>query len=280
MPYQATVVKVMIASPADVVTERDIARRVILDWNFVHSEDRLIVLMPVGWDTHASPSMEGPAQDVINRQVLEDCDLLVAIFWTRLGSPTASASSGTVEEINRHIEAEKPAMLYFSNAPAHPDSVDEDQIRALRVFRDECRRRGLIATFDSRSDFHDLFARQLGQTVIRCFGSLDARLITADAPPSRSSLGLSDAARELLLAAVEEASGGNILQLKVMQGTFVQTGSRALNDPNSHRDTARWVGALEELERLGLVRAEGFSREAFSVTHEGYEQADILRTQQ
>jgi hypothetical protein len=61
MSYPATVVKVMIASPADVVAERDIAQRVILEWNFVHSEDRRVVLMPVGWDTHASPSMEGPA---------------------------------------------------------------------------------------------------------------------------------------------------------------------------------------------------------------------------
>jgi hypothetical protein len=50
---------------------------------------------------------------VINRQVLADCDLLVAIFWTRIGSPTGSALSGTVEEIEKHLKAEKPAMLYF-----------------------------------------------------------------------------------------------------------------------------------------------------------------------
>jgi hypothetical protein len=141
---------------------------------------------------------------VINRQVLADCDLLVAIFWTRIGSPTGSALSGTVEEIEKHLKAEKPAMLYFSNAPAHPDSVDEDQIKALRAFRHDCRSKGLIATYDSRSDFHNVFARQLGQTVIRCFESLDAHLVIADDPPlARSPLGLSEGARELLLAAAD-----------------------------------------------------------------------------
>lgn len=70
MAYEATVLKVMIASPEDVSTERQIAREVIQEWNAVHSEDRRMVLAPVGWETDAYPEMGDRPQAVVNKQVL------------------------------------------------------------------------------------------------------------------------------------------------------------------------------------------------------------------
>jgi hypothetical protein len=114
MPYTATVLPVMIASPGDVREYRTVARDVISEWNHIHSETHKTVMLPVGWDTHSSPELGASPQDLINDRVLEDCDLLIGIFWTRLGSPTTRAPSGTVEEIQRHVRAGKPAMVYFS----------------------------------------------------------------------------------------------------------------------------------------------------------------------
>jgi hypothetical protein len=45
MGYDARVVKVMIASPGDVSTERQVVRDVLTEWNNIHSEDRKLVLM-------------------------------------------------------------------------------------------------------------------------------------------------------------------------------------------------------------------------------------------
>ena len=109
MAYRAKVVKVMIASPGDVSAERQVIRNVIQEWNYTHSEDKNLVLMPVGWESHATPSMGERPQALINKQVLKSCDLLIAVFWTRLGTPTGKASSGTVEEIEEHLKAKKPA---------------------------------------------------------------------------------------------------------------------------------------------------------------------------
>jgi hypothetical protein len=50
--------------------------------------------------------------------------LLVGIFWTRIGSPTGEADSGTLEEIERVGNAKKPIMLYFSKVPIEPDKID------------------------------------------------------------------------------------------------------------------------------------------------------------
>jgi len=180
MPYDARVVKVMIASPGDVSTERQIVREVLNEWNCIHSEDRGLVLLPIGWETHSTPQMGDRPQAIINEQVLADCDLLVAIFWTRIGTPTGNAVSGTVEEIEEHLHAGKPAMLYFSSAPVRPDSVDEEQYRALKEFKQECFKLGLVEAYESLGEFRDKFSRQLSQTIIRGFVGTSASKSEAD----------------------------------------------------------------------------------------------------
>src|SRR5438552_9179076 len=124
MAYDAKVYNVMIASPGDVELERSIVREVVSDWNAANSAARAMVLQPVGWETHSAPAMGDRPQSIINKQVLQKSDLLIAMFWTRLGTPTGAAPSGTVEEIEEHVKAGKPAMIYFSSAPVRPDSVD------------------------------------------------------------------------------------------------------------------------------------------------------------
>jgi hypothetical protein len=85
MPYNANVFKVMIASPGDVAVERSVIREVLSEWNTVHSDTREVVLLPVGWETNTSPEMGERPQAIINKQILKDCDLLVGVFWTRIG---------------------------------------------------------------------------------------------------------------------------------------------------------------------------------------------------
>jgi hypothetical protein len=134
MAYPATVIPIMLASPGDVCRERETAREVIHDWNYVHSSTTKIILMPIGWETHSSPELSGRPQLLINDRVLKDCDLLLGIFWTRLGTPTGDAASGTVEEIQRHLEKGKPVMIYFSTAPVAPQTLDQAQFNALGSF--------------------------------------------------------------------------------------------------------------------------------------------------
>jgi len=45
MSYQATVFKVMIASPSDVAAERNVIREIITEWNNVNADARRTVLL-------------------------------------------------------------------------------------------------------------------------------------------------------------------------------------------------------------------------------------------
>ena len=275
MPYNATVINVMIASPSDVATERNMIRNTIHDWNAVHSADRGLVLVPVGWDTHSAPEMGDRAQAVINKQVLQNCDLLVAVFWTRLGSPTGKAASGTVEEIEEHLTAGKPAMLYFSNAPVHPDSVDNVQYTALREFRAAFQERGLVETYDSLEEFRGKFWRQLAQTIIRVYCGIGTPDTSVAAPPAPPGPRLNGVARQLLLEAAQDRNGV-VLCVRVMGGLIVQTNGKQLAQMGDPRSEARWKGAIQELMDLGLMEARGHKGEVFGLTNDGYELAEQL----
>jgi hypothetical protein len=278
MTYDATVVKAFLASPGDVAEERTVARDVINEWNAVHSEDKGLVLLPVGWETHAAPEMGERAQAIINRQLLSSCDLLIAIFWTRLGTPTGESPSGTVEEIREHVRAGKPASVYFSNAPVRPDSVDEEQYRALRAFRKECEASGLLETFESTSEFRNKFVRQLAQTVIRAFQpSPEVRRASngASEEPALAQT-LSEGALELLRAGLNDPAGGSITLLRSNKGESILAGRRDFTEPHTARAQARWKRALLELEDAGIVEDLRGNRYLFEITHRGYELGDQL----
>jgi hypothetical protein len=295
MSFNAIVIKVMIASPGDVATERRLAQNVINEWNAIHSSDRHTVLLPIAWETHAAPAMGERDQEIINRQLVRDSDLLVAIFWTRLGTPTGEAASGTVEEIEEHLRAGKPAMLYFSTAPVKPDSVNEVQYRALREFRESVQRRGLIEEFESIAEFREKFARQLAQTIIDKFprpgplgvvlpiirgaGGSERETESTDQTFSSGDRDLLAGLPEEAIELIREASrdrNATVLMVETMGGMSVETNERSFTERGNARSEARWRRAVQELVEHGLLEQRDRNGEVFSVTDDGFRVVDLL----
>jgi hypothetical protein len=279
MSYNAKVFNVMIASPNDVPNERNIIRDVVYEWNIVHSIQRNIVLLPIGWETHSTPEMGEHPQKIIDKQILDKGDLLVGVFWTRIGTSTGEYASGTVEEIEKHIKSEKPTMLYFSNQPVLPDSVDSEQYKKLKDFKESCRTRGLYETYDSYSDFKDKFYRQLqlkinGDAYFRVAEEkVEAPLILDSSTYMTPNL-----SREahLLLKEASLDRQGNILHLRTFGGTSIQTNGKNLITEQTPRDIAKWEAALDELANAELIIDRGYKGEAFAVTALGYKVADTI----
>lgn len=279
MSYTATVINVMIASPSDVPQERLIARDVISEWNTIHAKDKRTVLMPIGWETHSVPDTGDRPQAIISGQLLKDADLLVAMFWTRIGSPTGVARSGTVEEIEEHIGAGKPAMIYFSSAPVRPDSIDNDQYSALQAFKQSLRARGLFEEYESLSEFRTKFARQLAQTIISKFQGVSPTgtltpVLAVPVPQPMPAIG--PAARELLVEASKDRQGV-VMSLQTMEGSSVQTNGRNFAERGNARSEAQWRSAVADLSKLGLLEDRAGKDEVFFVTDEGYRLAELLK---
>src|SRR5437660_10632809 len=149
MAYDSRVYRILIASPSDVIDEREAAVRVMQDWNDLHSNNRRVVILPLRWETHTAPEYNVRPQEAINRRIVDDCDMVVGVFWTKLGSPTGEADSGTLEEIERVANAGKPVMLYFSHVPVDPHGVDFEQMERLKGFTERVRSNALVETFGS-----------------------------------------------------------------------------------------------------------------------------------
>jgi len=282
----------MIASPSDVAEERQIIREVVNDWNAAHSLARGITLLPVGWETNAASEMGDRPQSIINRRMLEQCDLLVGAFWTRIGTPTGVAVSGTVEEIDRHLAAGKPVMLYFSSVPVVPESIDREQYDKLQEFKKSCRERGLVESYATRDEFWRKFTNQLAITLNQneyfmaaTKESANSRFTVVPVPvqnsatevpgPSESIPRLSNEAKQLLLAAAKDQQG-NVIKVRTMSGLTVQAAGRNFVEDRNPRTEARWEAAVYELCDHGLLKEEGYRGEVYSVTHRGFQLADQL----
>jgi hypothetical protein len=113
MSFNAKAIQIMIASPSDVPEERRTIVEAIYSWNNMNARSMGVVLLPVRWETHATPGLGDRGQALINKQCLNDSDIIIAVFGNRLGTPTGQFESGTVEEIHTALELKKEVMIYF-----------------------------------------------------------------------------------------------------------------------------------------------------------------------
>lgn len=283
MAYRATVIPVMIASPGDVTEEREIIRTVIHDWNDVNATASKIVLSPVGWETHSSPEIGNRPQELINTRLLKDCDLLVGVFWTRLGTPTGKAQSGTVEEIQEHVAAGKPAMIYFSSKPVAPQSVDATQFAEVEAFKNKLKPLGLVEFFDNSQQFREKLAKQLQlclinnpylQGLIR-EQSQTPEIVAGDFREQPVRIALSETARTLLKAAASRQDGTIFKRAHIGGLIIIQAGGQSFGGERG-REAAKWENALGELVSEDLVVARGYQDQVFELTHKGWAAADAL----
>ncbi|THG29287.1 DUF4062 domain-containing protein [Naasia lichenicola] len=158
--FEADVLRVMIASPSDVAEARDAVEHAIAAWNVKHAQRRRRVLLPWRWETSSVPGLAAPAQALLDEQGVDQADMMIALMSSRLGSPTANAVSGTVEEIERARSRGIPVHLYFSSAPL-PSDVDIDQLKGVREFKRQIRDQGLFAEFNDLSKLQEDVDRAL-----------------------------------------------------------------------------------------------------------------------
>ena len=173
-----TTYELLIASPSDVVTERDVVAECASDWSAGHRSTGVQV-QSVRWELDAVPSLADRGQAVINEQLVDGADILIGIFKARIGSPTGVSASGTIEEIDRFVAAGKPVMLYFSTGPI-PHNHDAEQLRLRREYKNLISSRGLYAEFADEADLRRQVNRHLGAMMTR----LQQNSAAAPAPQS------------------------------------------------------------------------------------------------
>jgi hypothetical protein len=154
---------VFLACPGDLVSERSKFPRLIETVNSMRAHSLGFHLEAVGWE-RVIPSFGRP-QELINKE-LELADLVVVLFWNRIGSPASKASSktGSVEEFEvarrLYAQIERPLVwVYFRKATADGG----DQFNAVMAFRRaiEEEKDLFFREYESVEDFEEMFRQHL-----------------------------------------------------------------------------------------------------------------------
>lgn len=161
--YKARVYHIMIGTPSDIKKEVDIVKDALHKWNDLNSQKNRIVLLPKHWATSTYPKSGARPQESINHQLVENSDLLISIFGSRLGAPTGKALSGTIEEIDEHRKAGKPVMVFFKHS-GDIYGIDPDQLRKIQEYIvGDCQEKGrdkqqIADLIENEDDLNMLFA--------------------------------------------------------------------------------------------------------------------------
>lgn len=145
MSFESLVFEVFIASPSDVGQQRDEIENKINEWNKLYAEDTKVILLPRRWEDLAPSynSNAADAQKIINEELVQKCDIVIGVFWTKLGSETTTHNSGSIEEISIFIEQDKDVLVYFveDKVPLDILSKQANSLQKLDAYKEEFRKR-------------------------------------------------------------------------------------------------------------------------------------------
>lgn len=159
MKKNVTCYNFVISCPSDIKSEVKIVEKTVSNFNGQMGSSLNIRIDTKHYKKSTYPASGAEAQELINRQMLEDADAVIAIFGNKLGTKTSNYDSGTIEEIEEMIKKGRNVFVYFSNKLVRKSSVDPDEEVRLRSFKNAYK--GLYYEYASNADFESALYKHL-----------------------------------------------------------------------------------------------------------------------
>lgn len=169
-------IKCLIASPGDVTKERDICEEVFDELNREIGDILGFRFESVRWEKDTHAGCGDYVQDVINQQFEDRYNLVIGIMYSRFGTPTPVAGSGTEEEFDNAYEKWKAGeiddiLFYFNLASIPQNILDTKQFEKVQEFKE--RLKGLkiyYKEYDGVDNFKSFLKQELSIYVRQKYG--------------------------------------------------------------------------------------------------------------
>jgi len=166
---QVQILRVVVASPGDVQSEREVLPKVIEELNHSTAGDRGLRLELTRWETDTHPGFHNLGPQGLIEPILKitDCDLLIGIFWKRFGTPTRDGKTGTEHEFLTAYRSWKKKrspqiFVYFNQKAYSPKSKAEtDQWGQVLDFQGNYPKEGLWWPYNGKADFEKIVRNHL-----------------------------------------------------------------------------------------------------------------------
>jgi hypothetical protein len=160
--------RVVLIAPDDVENELETIRSVVELVNGVLPRERITLWY---WRTDGTLGLhqDGPQGLTDQQMEISKADLVIAVFWSRLGTPVRGDESGTAHELRLAWESwrntGKPDVWIYSCTRPVPQSMleDEDQFPRLRRFLRSLPYEQMTRSFDSVEELQQAVAKHLGR---------------------------------------------------------------------------------------------------------------------
>ncbi|MDR0920114.1 MAG: response regulator [Oscillospiraceae bacterium] len=156
-----TAYDVLISCPGDVSKFVDKIENAIGKFNNFYGRENDVVLRPISWKNNSFPQFGAHPQRLLDKQIVENSDFVVAIFWTRFGTETEDYGSGTEEEIEHMIALKKQVFLYFLDKPLNPSNIDFSQYTKVQSFQKKYKEKGLFFIINNEDELQNAFREHL-----------------------------------------------------------------------------------------------------------------------
>jgi len=167
---QVEKLKIFLASPSDVAKERKYVEEVIDEINRTIAPSKSVILELIS-SKHTLPGYGQDGQSVLNKQMgtMKEYEIFLGIMWSRVGTPTQRAESGTIEEFQRAVRANKnhnkpEIWFYFRKLEAHLETTEKlEEAKKVVTFKEKVQRKALTHDYNNPSQFRDLFRENLSR---------------------------------------------------------------------------------------------------------------------
>lgn len=161
MAKNVTQYELLISCPGDIQDEVQIIDEVVEQFNQQFSKSLGISILTRHWSKSAYSQSGASPQNILNQQIVEECDAAVAMFWTRFGTPTDQYGSGSEEEIELMLAGDKQVFMYFCDKQIEPSKMDLKQYDRVKAFREKYKASGLYYTYKTNDEFRQLIYAHL-----------------------------------------------------------------------------------------------------------------------
>lgn len=156
-----TAYDLLISCPGDVIQFVYVIRECVDSFNRTIGKVNNAEIVARHWSTDSYPQSGDKAQELLNKQFVRDCDAVVALFWTKFGTPTDKYGSGTEEEREEMLSSDKQVFMYFLDAPVNPSTIDMEQYKKVEAFKKKYENRGIYLVVKDENTLRQQFTNHL-----------------------------------------------------------------------------------------------------------------------
>lgn len=143
MAKDIKVFDMLISCPSDVSGYVELLERKINHFNNYFGRKNDVIIRCRYWSNDTYSEFGDSPQKLVDKQIVDSSDMVVAVFWTRFGTATENYGSGTEEEIERMLSDNKQVFLYFLDKPVSLSQIDLSQYAKIQEFMEKHKKDGI-----------------------------------------------------------------------------------------------------------------------------------------